>query len=531
MFRYFLLPLIFLLPALVQAQDPSATSSSRLEILYAERLSFTEKSEVPVQKLIGDVRIKQDSTFFYCDSAYSYVDTSLLEAFGNVRIVMQDGVTLNGDKLYYDGTTRIAEVFDNIVLDDGEVKLYTDKLVYYRNEAYGVYQEGGVLENADNTLTSETGYYYSQRDMAYFNNQVSLVNPDYTLNTDTLGYNTTTKVAVFLSPTEITNEDGTLFTEKGNYATEEKNIELFSRSTVLDSSYTLTADTLYYNDSTRLGHAYGSVLIEETDSSLQIWGDKGFFNRATDETIITERAIAVQFMDSDTMYMTADTLYAKQDSIEGRKIRAYHKVSVYMNDMQGKADSLEYFYNDSMIVLHDDPIIWSDVNQVTGDTIKIMLKDNQADSMWVGPAGFLVSQEDTLGFNQIKGKEMRAKFRDNELVRLHVIGNSESIYFGKDEEDNYQGMNTALSQEMIIYLAENEVSKISFLAKPDGKFIPIHEILFKENKLEGMRWRIDEKTGKPVLENFHEELIERLTPIMSVAPPGTTLPDGIPLKK
>ncbi|MEM7510656.1 MAG: OstA-like protein, partial [Bacteroidota bacterium] len=73
MLRYFLLPLILIFPALVQAQAPSTNPSSRLEILFADRLSFTEKSEVPVQKLIGDVQIKQDSTYFYCDSAYSYV--------------------------------------------------------------------------------------------------------------------------------------------------------------------------------------------------------------------------------------------------------------------------------------------------------------------------------------------------------------------------------------------------------------------------------------------------------------------------
>ncbi|MEM9932824.1 MAG: OstA-like protein [Bacteroidota bacterium] len=527
MSRYLFLTLFVSIPLFLKSQAPSEATSSRIEILYAEKLSFIQKEEEAIQKLIGEVKIKQDSTFFYCDSAYSYQDTSILEAFGNVKIVMQDGVTLTGDRLFYNGFTRIAEVFENIVLDDGEVKLFTDKLIYYRDESYGIYTEGGVLENADNTLTSETGYYYSQRKMAYFNQQVSLVNPDYTLTTDTLGYNTATKVAVFLSPTEINNEDGSLLTSNGNYATEEKNIELFSRSTVLDSSYTLTADTLYYNDSTSLGYAYGSVLIEQQDSSLQIWGDEGFFNRSTDETIITEKAIAIQFMEEDTLYMTADTLYAKQDSVEGRLVRAYYKVDVYMNDMQGKADSLIYLYNDSLIILYDDPIIWSDVNQVTGDTIKIQLKENRADSMWVGPRGFLVSQEDTLGFNQIKGKEMRAKFRENKLVRLHVIGNSESIYFGKDELDNYQGMNTALSQEMIIYLKDNEVSKISFLAKPDGKFFPIHEILFEENKLEGMRWRIDEKTGKPILTDYHEELLERLMKPPPATLPETTLPSGI----
>jgi hypothetical protein len=191
------------------------------------------------------------------------------------------------------------------------------------------------------------------------------------------------------------------------------------------------------------------------------------------------------------------------DTLEIRVFRAYHNVRFFMNDMQGRADSMVYFYDDSLIYLYSDPVLWSEDNQLSGDTVAVWMKNSKADSMWVGNHGFLVSQEDTVGFNQIKGTELRAKFLDNQIHWLHVIGSSESIYFVKDDKDSlqttYQGMNESKSQEMKIFFEENEVQKILFLKQPEGIFHPFFEVAIKENRLEGMRWRIQERPERPEL--------------------------------
>ncbi|MEL6651870.1 MAG: OstA-like protein, partial [Bacteroidota bacterium] len=532
-------------------------------------------------KLIGKVRLQQDSTLFYCDSAYFYEDKNLVEAFNHVKVVMQDGVILSGDKLTYEGDEKIAKVRDKVKLVDGDMTLTTDRITYYRNEKYGYYDGGGTLKDQENTLTSQYGYYYSAEDMAYFKNAVRLENPDYVLETDTLGYNTDTEEAFFLTYTTIVSEDGDIETTRGRYDTKNEYIFLYERSTVRDSTYTLIADTLIYADSIDLGRAWSNVVIEQ-DTSLTILGEYGEFKRKEERSYITEDAIAIQTMNEDTLYMLADTLFyykEKQlippagyeppdtnssvstlpDSISGDSIgmsvevdsiasdnsrsdsilvrtplalpdslamveqmrkdslslmgpppmdtlevtifRAHHEVSFFMNDMQGKADSLVYFFDDSTIYLFDDPVLWSDANQLTGDTIIVWMRNDQVDSMWVGSDGFLVSEEDTVGYNQIKGKELRVKFKNNELRRMHVIGNSESIYFARDDADtvnvSYTGMNKALSQEMMMYFADNEPVKIVFLAKPEGTFFPFYEVAGKANQLDGMQWRIEEKPENP----------------------------------
>ncbi len=542
------------------AKDDTA-AMKRIRILNADSLVFRKTGGEAIQKLIGKVKMKQDSTLFLCDSAYFYENKNLIEAFSEVRVKMSDSVSLYADELKYDGETRIAEVYDNILLTDLVSELRTDRMTYYRKEKYGKFVEGGSLKDKESVLTSDRGYYYPDLDKAYFKGNVKLDHPDYLLETDTMGYDTDSKIANFLTYTLITSEDGIIETTQGSYDTENKKIDLLERSSLQDSSYTLTANTIRYTDDDNMGIATGDVLVTQEDSSLEIRGQFGIFNRKTDESTLTQDPVAIQFMDEDTLYIFADTLRAvkqqlirpileiapdtsvkikvdslsppsvkdsasmnsaadndtlSQDSLpspapiqkgadttDRRVFLGNYDVYFFMNDMQGRCDSMIYLYDDSIIYLYQDPVLWSEQGQITGDTIKIWMKNNEVDSMWVGPNGFLVSQADNIGFDQIKGKEFRVKFRNNELAYLHVIGNAESIYYIAEEDSagrsSYEGMNQALSQEMTLYFSNNDLDKILFKAKPSGTYSPIHEVIFKENILAGMKWRIEEKPQKPKL--------------------------------
>lgn len=483
-----------------QVSPEPDTAGGRIEILNADELSFIKKDEESIKKLVGNVHLLQDSTEFFCDSAYQYEVSKMLEAFGNIRIIMNDSLELRGRRLSYNSNTRIAIVTQNVSLTDGATRLTTQNLTYYRNEGYGSYSKGGKLVDSVNTLTSIKGYYYPGNKQASFKEMVVLVNPDYTLKTDTLGYNTESRIATFLAPTEIISKKGTMLASKGYYDSKNKYLSLTSRATMRDSSYTLSSDTLYYDDSTLIGVARGKVVIEQNDSTLTIIGDKAIFNRNTNESTVYDFPVAIQRFDEDTLFMFADTLYTIEDSMKRRTFKAYHKVRFFMTDLQGKADSLVYAYNDSTIFLYEDPILWSEESQLTGDTIRIFLQNSRADSIWVGKNSFLVSKADTVGFNQVKGKELRAKFKENKLARLHVLGNGESIYYSQNEEGGFEGMNQALSQEILIYFRDNKAYKIKFIAQPEGKYYPMHEVLFKEFILEDMRWRIEEKPLRPLMD-------------------------------
>jgi lipopolysaccharide export system protein LptA len=521
-------------PGSLYGQEEESADQLLIEIINTDLLVFQRLGGRELQRLIGNVVILHDSSLFFCDSAYYYQIENRFEAFDHVRVEFPDSAVLTSERMDYDGDNRIVKAYQDVLLQDSvqDVELRTDILTFYRNKRYGTFVGGGELTNGENTLTSELGYYYPDQKMAFFRENVVLKSPDYDLFTDTLAYNTETKIANFVAATRIQSGKGEILTSKGSYLTRSRLINFLERTSVKDSNFLIIADTLFYDDIYNFGEARGNVVLIQKDSSLTVRGDYGEFDRKLNTTLITRNAVAVQTFDSDTLYVFADTLVSYLDTVEveiaeevdtvaadsaktlkkvykkeeKRIFRAYHDVEIVMNEMQGRADSLVYLFSDSVILFYEDPVLWSDQNQLTGDTIKIWMANEQADSMWVGPGGFVVSQEDTIGFNQIKGRELRAKFRENELYRLHVIGNSESIYFTKNDEGGYEGMNKALSQEMLMYLDSGEVIRIKFDRSPEGTFDPIYLVLQQENKLEGMQWRPANRPVQPAFDLFGRPL-------------------------
>lgn len=531
----------------LETEDDS--TSRRVKILNSDVLSFSTVDGIQLQKLIGNVKILQDSTIFYCDSAYYFEAENRIEAFSNVRVEMPDSVVMLARRATYDGNTRIAEAFKDITLTDRSVTLETDHLTYDRNEEFGFFDNNGTLLDGETKLTSLLGYYYPQENMSYFKKEVVLESPDYTLYTDTLAYDTELKIARFITETTIVSESGEIVTTNGNYDTEVRRVNLFERSQVTDSTYILSADTLFYDDAIDMGYAIGQVVVDQKDTTLQLKGNYGEFNRDTDESLVTDNPVAIQIFENDTLFLFADTLRSivqtrldtvpyrflpnalstidsllsdstlmdsvalasylldslgvdtfRVDTQKARIFKGYYDVTFYMNELQGKCDSLVYFYDDSMLLMYRSPMLWAEENQLYGDTIKVWMKNGEADSMWLGANSFLVSEEDTVGFNQMKGKEMRASFRNGDMYRLAVIGNSESIYFAKEEdttETRYQGMNQALAQAINLYFEDNELQKIVFLSQPEGSFKPMFEVLFQPNRLDGMKWLPENRPPKP----------------------------------
>jgi lipopolysaccharide export system protein LptA len=482
-------------------QQPAAepdTGKKKIEIIFARYFRPLQSDTLPGIRLLGNVVLRHDTTFIYCDSVYLFEEANRLQAFDNIKVEMSDSVTLYCDRLRYDGETRVARARRNILLTSGATRLTTQQINYFRTEAFGEYQEGGRLVNGDDTLTSRLGYFYPKEDMAYFRKEVVLQNPEYRLETDTLGYDTEQKIAYFQAYTRIENEDGVLETSDGSYNTETNQVQLAKGNQIENEDYVVTGDSLYFDNESKKGYAYDGVLIEPKDSSLSIEGRYGEFDRNTDESFVTEEAVAVQYFEEDTLYITADTLYSYQDSLENRIFRAYHHVYFYMNDLQGQADSLVYLFSDSTIALYGQPYLWADSSQISASQMTIFMKNNQADSMYMKGSCFVVSQADTVGFNQIKGREMQAKFVDNKLNRLTVSGNSETIFFAKDEESgDYLAKSQASSQQMLITFQDNQVQRVKNIRDVQATLDPYWKVMFDPNQLEGMRWLGEQRPERP----------------------------------
>ena len=104
---------------------------------------------------------------------------------------------------------------------------------------------------------------------------------------------------------------------------------------------------------------------------------------------------------------------------------------------------------------------------------------------------FIISREDTLRFNQVKGRDMTGYFSNNTLYKIHVIGNGQTIYYLRNKKQQITGVNQADCSDLLIYINNNKVERISLLYKPDATLFPIKETNPLELRLKGYKWLED----------------------------------------
>lgn len=479
----FFLATIFLIAGRAVAQKKSKVFVERTRIQrYTEQMGM--------ERLLNDVIIRQENTRFYCDSAYLYDKENRFEAFSNVHIAVNDTVDVYGNRLLYDGNTRIAEIFGDVKLVDKSTILTTDHLVYNRNNKTAYYNAGGKIVNEDNTLVSQSGYYETVSKVFYFKKDVVLTNPDSETYSDTLVYNTLNKTAYFFGPTVIRGKESIIYTENGWYNTETNFSKLIEKPSVSSSDQIMTADSILYNNATYFGQAFGHVAVHDTLRKVIIKGKKGEIWDKQGKSYITDSALAITYDDRDSLFIHSDTMWMYFDKDRNaKKMLSYRNVRFFRNDLQGKCDSLAYDMHDSTIRLYNAPVLWSGVNQLTADSINIMISGNTVDSLVMYNTAFIVSKDSTNTFNQIRGKDMVGYFRDNVLYKISVDGNAQTVYYIREDDGYLIGVNIAESSAMNIRLRNNEVHTINYVSEPKEVMYPVKELPADMRTLKGFNWQ------------------------------------------
>jgi lipopolysaccharide export system protein LptA len=265
-------------------------------------------------------------------------------------------------------------------------------------------------------------------------------------------------------------------------------------------------DSLYYDRKKGIGRAIKNVQIIDTTQKITIIGEYAIHYELKDLSIVTENAMLTQMYEKDTLYLHADTLKAKgnpeknQESSsknqDSKQLFAYHKVKFFKHDLQGKCDSLSYAITDSTMKLYGQPTLWSDQNQLTGDSMRVLTGNKSIQAIEIHGSGFIVSQEDSLHFNQIRGKNMKGFFKNNEMYRINVTGNGQTIYYAKDKEkekEEIKAFNRADCSDLTIYLKDNKLQHITFITKPDATLYPLDKVDVKDLKLKDFTWRAESR--------------------------------------
>ena len=491
----FLIILFLSSSCLLQAQNAATQEKkkTRVDLLYADEAQADKEMRPDVQVLVGSVKLRHDSMYMYCDSALIYEKINSVEAFGNVRMEQGDTLFIYGDYLYYDGISQLAMLREHVRMINRNAELTTDSLNYDRVYNLGYYFTGGTLKDSVNVLTSIWGEYSPSTKLAVFNHDVVLTNPRFVLTSDTLEYSTETRIATILGPSDINSDENHIYSERGIYNTLTEQAELLNRSVLTNASRKLIGDSLFYDRKLGYGEAFDNVQMNDTVNKNMLTGDYCFYNELTGNAVATKRAVAVDYSQGDSLFMHGDTLrmvtfHMDTDSMF-REMCVYHKVRAYRSDIQAVCDSLVYSTKDSCMTMYTDPILWSGVQQLLGEEVKVYMNDSTIDWAHIINQALAIEQKDTLHYNQLGGKEMKAYFVNGEMKRIDVNGSVQAVYYPIEEKDSSLiGLSFTEGGFLRMELKERQLERGSFIGKASGTMYPMDQIPPDKYKLPSFAW-------------------------------------------
>lgn len=273
---------------------------------------------------------------------------------------------------------------------------------------------------------------------------------------------------------------------------------LLDRSLVTSKGQSLTGDTIFYDRRSGFGEVFGNMVLNDSIRSVIMEGQYGFYNERTEYSFATDSARLLEFSRGDTLYLHADTLKSHlvlPDST--RLLQAYHGVRFFRIDAQGVCDSMEFTSVDSLLHMYKLPIIWNENYQITGDTIRIHMNDSTVDWALIPGSAFAAQHKDSVFYDQVSGKELKAWFEQGQLRQIDVNGNAQTIFYPQERDSTLTGLNKAESGFLRMYLKNQQMEKIIIWPQPQGSMTPLDLIKPEQLYLPAYKWYSDLRPVSP----------------------------------
>ena len=442
------------------------------------------------------VQFQHQGADIWCDVAIVYSKENRLKALGNIRLEQGDSIQMTSGKIDYDGNTKLARAWENVVLTNTGMTLKTDTLNLDREKQEAYYNSGGTVIDSANTLTSRVGTYFMVPKKFQFLDSVHIQNPEYTMDSEQLDYYKTSKNAYMYGPSTIIGKTYKIYCERGFYDTKIESGYGIKNTRIDYNNRIIQGDSVFFDKKTEFASATNHIKVTDTINNGVIRAHYAEVFKAQDSVFATKRAVSISVVENDSLYMHGDTLMITGKP-EERVLRAFHNAKFYKTDLSGKCDSIRYDQKTGVTQLIKRPVIWNVENQMTGDSIHLIMnkETEKMDSLKVINNAFVISY-DTIGkkgYNQAKGINLYGKFEDNSLKTIDLVKNTEVIYFMYNDDHELVGIDKTQCSAIRMTMADNDIEDITFFTNPDGDIFPEKDLPVEARKLKGFIWRGDER--------------------------------------
>ena len=462
------------------------------------------------------VLLYHEGALIESDQAYFYKKKNYFKAIGDVIFTQGDSLRMTCKTIEYEGKTKTAYAQGNVYLVRPDMTLRTEVLNLDRINEKAFYNTPGVIVDSTSTLTSNQGLYFMDEKKYRFISDVTIKNPDYVVNSERLDYFTESNEAYLYGNSRIKGETYTVLCEQGFYDMEREKGIFKQNATLFYNNKIIQGDSLYFESERNYAAATKNISIIDTLNNSVITGHYGEIFKERDSAIITRRAMAINIIDQDSLFIHADTLVATGPK-EKRILRAYYDVRILKSDIRGRSDSL--FLDESIGLIKllrkpltkeqeqvfteqdftkNNPVMWFDKSQMTGDEIQLLsnTQTRKLDSLKIDGKVFII-EKDTLsdnGYQQIKGGLLRGAFKESKLDNIVITKNTEMVYYLYNDEDfQLIGIDKTTCSELKMSFWDGQIDNITFLVSPNGNVYPEDELPENDRTLKGFIWRISER--------------------------------------
>ncbi len=485
----------------------------------ADYMKYTGNNSTAFLK--GSVQIIDGGNTLITDELTYNIRTKIGKYYHGGTIQTEE-TTISSEEGNYNGYSQQTYFKKDVVVNSEKYNIQSKELTYnIKSKVVRLLDESTVVTE-NSTIQTKKGQYDSKSGNAVFESRTTIENEDQIIIGNKITYNDKNGYAKAVGDVVVfdTKNESQLNADVAEY----NKLSGYGKATghvviVQDGGKTiLRAKETTYNKKTGYARADGQVSVIDTLEKSKLLSGTLEFNENSGFMMATKNPKFVTLADKDSLFMRADTLislrashlnqldkkeikskdkktstwiyslleadstYKSEDKEEKKMLIANHHVRIFSDSMQAVCDSLHYSQVDSNFKLFKDPVMWSKNQQSRADTIFIQTSNSQLSEVNLIQSAMLISETGQVNmYDQVSGNYVNAFFIENEIDKVKVDQNAESLYYAKDDDGAYIGMNQAESAKMDVFFKDKELDHIVMLENPKGVFYPIDQ-LTEQNK-------------------------------------------------
>lgn len=488
-----------------------AMKTSKGEIIEGDRGTYDAKTGV--FRFEENVEMFTDSLFIKTKSL-DYNSNESKAYFGKTTHMWKNDGYLFGDYGWYAQDTGIVYFNENVYLNNPDYEGWCDTLYYFQHENRGLmYKDVQLLDSLHNTFFVSDGakVQFDSINNIYatlFNDPASIyVGENEKHEVDSLFCRADTMQMYTIRVCDITDEmrkqseDDKMLVNFDAIGEADRKAQEKIAAEREEAIKNLPEYKAYKKRQEIKEKARQDSLAKAEELRVQ----DSIAHAAELDSLATLTALSDTLLQvSDSLAAPIDSLYAVQDSTtteadtrdttQLRFLKAFRNVKIFRTDLQARCDSLYFSQADTLVRLYQDPVIWNEgIHQISGGSMILRMSEGRFDRANVHEEAMILSEEDTVYYDQVKSTDMLGYFNeDNTLRRFDALGGVNAMFYVR-EDSVITVLNSKEAQFMMVTLKDGFAERLKYYETIKSDAFPVYDLPIEKQRLKGFNWRVDEK--------------------------------------